>query len=553
VTRHAGLRRADFRQPASALLASALLALAAVLSTGCFRPDDGREPPLDRIYFPTGLALSPDGNRLYVANSDWDLQFNAGSVQVYDAAALRARVPQSCETDADCAGPGQRCQSETWVDPDGVASAPTYWCIASNATEPCGELGVRPGADRFFEPGLCGPLDNREPGLMLDSVNVGAFATDLIYRSNPAGGGRVFVPVRSDATLHWIDVRGDAEDDALPELECGQRRGSECDSDHRRGDGRSEAAPSGLGLPIEPFGIAADAQGEVILVTHQTERDVSLFTNDWTQPESGPELTHVIQQLPSRPVQVTAIPVPEVARLDREGRRQLGYQPGFWVTFRGNPFVQLLRYFDEVDASDGQPYLESAFSDRLDATSGSDVRSMAVDASRRSTCEAGCAGDADCLGQCASIALDVYLANRSNSLTGSPAALLVGTSTSMREGFLSNDRLSVSDVVPLEAGPTRVVVGDIRDELGQPSRRVFVSSFDGRAVTVYDPAARSVDVRILTGRGPTAIALDPHNALAYVAHFTDSYIGVIDLDRRNATYGTMLLTLGLPTAPRGDR
>jgi DNA-binding beta-propeller fold protein YncE len=131
--------------------------------------------------------------------------------------------------------------------------------------------------------------------------------------------------------------------------------------------------------------------------------------------------------------------------------------------------------------------------------------------------------------------------------------LLVGTSTSMREGFLSNDRLSVSDVVPLEAGPTRVVVGDIRDELGQPSRRVFVSSFDGRAVTVYDPAARSVDVRILTGRGPTAIALDPHNALAYVAHFTDSYIGVIDLDRRNATYGTMLLTLGLPTAPRGDR
>src|SRR5215510_2227400 len=63
---------------------------------GCFKPDDGREPPLDRIYFPTGLTLSPDADRLYVANSDWDLQFNAGSVQAYDAARLRELLPRYC-------------------------------------------------------------------------------------------------------------------------------------------------------------------------------------------------------------------------------------------------------------------------------------------------------------------------------------------------------------------------------------------------------------------------------------------------------------------------
>ena len=70
------------RRPAVRRCLRGLVWLAGIGTAGCFKPDDGREPPLDRIYFPTGIALSPDGNRLYLANSDWDLQFNAGSVQV---------------------------------------------------------------------------------------------------------------------------------------------------------------------------------------------------------------------------------------------------------------------------------------------------------------------------------------------------------------------------------------------------------------------------------------------------------------------------------------
>jgi hypothetical protein len=42
-------------------------------------------------------------------------------------------------------------------------------------------------------------------------------------------------------------------------------------------------------------------------------------------------------------------------------------------------------------------------------------------------------------------------------------------------------------------------------------------------------------------------------AHAYVAHFTDSYLGVIDLDQRNSTYGTMLATIGRPSAPRASK
>jgi hypothetical protein len=96
------------------------------------------------------------------------------------------------------------------------------------------------------------------------------------------------------------------------------------------------------------------------------------------------------------------------------------------------------------------------------------------------------------------------------------------------------------------------VVGDIVDERGERQRRVFITSFDARTVTIYDPAAGALETRVVTGRGPAAIAIDSANAIAYVAHFTDSYVGIIDLDRRHATYGTIVRALGRPTPPRGD-
>ena len=117
----------------------------------------------------------------------------------------------------------------------------------------------------------------------------------------------------------------------------------------------------------------------------------------------------------------------------------------------------------------------------------------------------------------------------------------------------SGDELKVDDLAPVGAGPSRVVVGSILDEQGRQQPRVFVVSFESRSIDIYDPALGDVEARILTGRGPNALALDPQRALGYVAHFTDSYIGVIDLDRRHvATYGTMILSLGRPVPPRGS-
>jgi hypothetical protein len=129
---------------------------------------------------------------------------------------------------------------------------------------------------------------------------------------------------------------------------------------------------------------------------------------------------------------------------------------------------------------------------------------------------------------------------------------MIGNSTSIRRAEVPNDRLQVSDLVAIDSGASRTVMGSIIDEQGQPRRRVFVTSFDARSVTIYDPDARLIEARVLTGRGPTALAIDGVNALGYVAHFTDSYVGVIDLDRRHKTFGTIIRALGRATAPRGE-
>jgi len=244
-------------------LAFALLAFGAL---GCFKPDDGREPPLNRLYFPTGLALSPDGDRLYVANSDWDLQFNAGSVQVYDAARVRELLPRSCETDADCTAANELCDLPS-SDGSGLGMTGTRWCVDATTRDVCRGLGVQTAGDRLIQPGLCGAVDNRAPDLLLASVGIGAFATDLIYRANPLGGGRLFAPVRSDATLHWLDVPAGLTPGSGRELECGQgSNGGACDADHRRGDDRAERTIDDQELPIEPYAVAASSDGQALLV-----------------------------------------------------------------------------------------------------------------------------------------------------------------------------------------------------------------------------------------------------------------------------------------------
>lgn len=542
----------------SALFKNSLF-LSCLLACSCFPPGEGLDAPLDRVYFPVGVALSADGRQLFVANSDFDLQYNGGSVQAFDAERIRSIVPLSCSSTADCAArPGTVCD-DTPGDRNG--GTPSFWCLPPDSA-PCEQLGEQPAYARSKVPGRCRHIDPARPGdgagsLITGSVGIGAFATDLLVTNNAAAAAgeptaRLFVPVRGDSTLHWIDLHADGS------LDCGQRRNDgNCDDRHRSGDDPDlEHTRDDLTSPAEPYGIAATADGRAVVVTHQTEGKVSVFGNSWTD---GTNLEWVTGDMPTRPIGVAAVPPAAAVKLARAqaesatdpALRELSrYAPGFLVTYRNAAEVRLIRYFDDANSSPPRPFLEQSGSAEIRVNSVSwDSRGIAVDDSARRQCEATCnPEDLSCLVTCLETPLDVFVANRT------PASLLVGKTRVGEAGTQLEELPEFYDSIPLPFGPSRVVIGTIRNELGELERRVFVLCFDARRIVIYDPDRRREEAWIDTGSGPHSLAIDAQNALAYVAHFTDSYIGVIDLDRKHSrSYGRIIANIGKPTEPRASK
>lgn len=539
-----------------------------LLAVGCFDPGEGVDPPLERIYFPVGVAVSPGGSRLYVASSNFDLQYNGGALQAFDLERVVALVPRGCRSDADCSG-DERCDDTPTADNGGVHS---HWCVPAAgplAGKPCGLLPEKSEAALVTQPGRCGYVSATSPpggggSLVRASVGIGAFATDVLYRSRPNGpGGRLFIPVRGDATLHYVDVLDDSEaDPGAHELFCGQTSGDpNCDDSHRRGDDPEEENTRGLRLAQEPFGIAGSDDGSALVITHQTEGTASLFVNDaaaWGDGVSslgvGPKLEFALGGLPRRAIGVAALP--DAALVADAG---LYHQPGFLVTFRDAAEVRLLRYFDDSASQPPRPFISSAGTVGITANSlGFDSRGIAIDPGPRRRCEATCPADAGdarsaCLTECSGVPLGVFAANRT------PSSLLIGRTRPNQSATSSDDLPAFYDSIPLTFGPSRVIVGEVLTATGERATRVFVVCFDSRKIGVYDPEGRRIEKWIETGRGPHAFAPFIHGqgpgarALGYVGHFTDSYVGVIELDQRSPSYGTQVLMLGRPSPPRTSK
>ena len=522
------------------------LVIPCVLLSGCFGPGEGVEVPKGEIYFPVGLAVSRDGNAdekpdyLFVVSSDFDLQYNGGAVQSYDLDKLERSLPKRCVVDADCTG-----EDEDGTPSLGPVCQPGGMCAASRdeSDSPCPQ-GDRADADRLLFPGRCNPIKPTEPKLQISAVKIGAFATDVLLRERPENKTaaldapeRLFVPVRGDSTLHWLDVN------AKGELECGQEGASDhaCNDRHRAGD-KPEDNPRKITLNPEPFALDADARGDQIVVTNQTTGTAALFLNDaWDK--DGPQLSFELasDSIPERVVGIAAVPPPAPAEADAPS--------SFMMTFRNSAQVRLIRFAPDSTSTDPtnapRPYLIDGGGVGIEANSvGADSRGIAIDDSARKAATLRCAaGDTTCTDAAALVPLDVYVANRS------PSSLLIGRTQPPQEYPY------FFQTVPLTTGPSRVVVGQVYAPNGQDKEtRVFVACFESRRIFVYDPQRSRVETEILTGRGPHAMAVDTARKLLYVGHFTDSYVGVYSLDLASpATYGTMLGTLGVPKQPRASK
>jgi hypothetical protein len=159
----------------------------------------------------------------------------------------------------------------------------------------------------------------------------------------------------------------------------------------------------------------------------------------------------------------------------------------------------------------------------------------------------------------------MFIANRAppSLLIGRVRTVVVDSDQGGAVGSAVLDQPEVYDVTSLALGPSKVALGQIIGMDGKLHPRIFAVTFDSRRVFSYDPEARRVDAVIGTGRGPHAIAFDtclddcapgetPHSYL-YVGHFTDSYLGVVDLDMRHGTFGIMFASIGNPIEPRESK
>lgn len=243
-------------------------AAAAVVLAGCLN-NPGEDPKPGRLNFPIAmeqLDLGDDGmsDHLLVANANFDLGFNRGTLQSYDLDRL-----------LDCA---QDCRFS-----DGCVIVPP-------------EVGSAAADGLVLDAAEC-------DGLIREEVLIGSFASGLAL--TPARD-RAYLPIRSDSDLTWVDI------DSEGQISCGGEPGTrhECTDAFRSAD--DETAGRSLDLPREPVGLhvapfanllddatgaPADA-GPSIVMPHRNGA-VSLFMEHPVQDRRVPVLVDVVEGLSS--------------------------------------------------------------------------------------------------------------------------------------------------------------------------------------------------------------------------------------------------------------
>ncbi len=226
--------------------AGTTLALAiAAGAAGCTASGEEVRPPGNQLFFPTGAAVSPDGQQLFVTNANSDLTYDSGSISVVPLATVQAVVSGWLTGGT---GPGD--------SPVGVCGATSSSCCRDEI---------------FAETLVC------DEAQLLDEtsakgVRIGNFATDLAIQDLGGGALRVIAPTRGDPSIAWADwIPGEDR------LVCsGSGAGFDlCDDDHRLSFVLNDADLASI--PDEPFGVFADSGGQFAIVSHLTTASITLI------------------------------------------------------------------------------------------------------------------------------------------------------------------------------------------------------------------------------------------------------------------------------------
>ncbi len=556
------------RLTTAAFAAGMVSVTAGALALGCYSTGDGTSPPSKAIYYPVGLRVSAGGTVLYAVNSDFDLQFNGGTLQSYDLAKLRrdtlaiianprdpnvaiidrqAQNGQPCPARADALPPlGQTCAPPV----DSTVYVRDAAIIGAFATD----LLLTPPPSQLVVQAAQTPRNPGDASLCPHP----AFATDPFPPGCTVPGNRrfdrLFAPVRGNASVTWASVERDGPDSIAPTdpnvpygpfaIQCDKDSTGRCGASHTAGSDPNEPGNSRhITMPGEPFGIAMSEDGESLTITHQNDTKTSLFSTGYrrTDADTGtgdgapaPFLQFVLDGVAFGGIGIAAVPHDRDAFLDMPAAYP---RAAFLQTSRAVAEVDLVRRYpdefagtlpptatDSTGSSLIRPFLdrETAFPITIGA-GGTDSRGIAIDPTPRLACKAKVlpagAGrtqadvDQD-LQTCGQKPARVFIANRT------PASLLigeVGAATKSTDTF-DPDRFLLHTQIPLSAGPSKVYLAPVVEGDGAYGLRVFIVCFDAATVFVYNPDTEQVENVIRVGLGPYAMAFDPFDMNDVATH-----------------------------------
>ena len=468
----------------------ALLALSACSIGG----ESGIEPPLDRIFLPTGAVVDGSGRWLLVVNSNSDLRYSFGTVVPLDLVAAREDL-----------------NHPLWP----ICPAEDYRPLRNEGRKCCRDpLDVR-----------VLNCDDRPYALPAATVRVGSFATTPVMQSFERDGKRVdrmFFGVRADPSITFVDVTTGPDGLGLRctgnpnDINVTGERNSRCDKNFRVEKG--VLGGNDVLLPEEPFSLKLDPTLNVLYVGHLFG---GLSAIDVCAPGiSTPRLGSVVRRVYGEEAPATGVtaiapslegdPLLPVFTTAREGVAlgQLFFRAGAQAAVCDPAAPR------DLTLVPAPPLAANTFEPR-----GSETRGLVYQRDKNRA----------------------FVLHRNSG--GNPAALArmnLGLDTRQQRQFEPSAAIDVC------AGP-----GELHLHDAGRGNRLYIPCFDSGQVYVVDPDLMVVTEIIEVGRGPSSLTFDPNlPTVAYVIGYVDNNISVLDLRPGSATEGIVVQRIGFARTSR---
>ncbi len=474
---------------------------------GCSLRQEGVRPPSNRIFFPGGAIVDDGGRWLYVVNSNSDLRYNAGTVVAVNLEAVRK--------DYDRATPWDGCRVDTrYVPPASEGLMDDKRCCRDT-----------------LDPTILN-CDEQKYIRKESTVRIGSFAGRPVIQHLPSGKKRMFLPVRGDTSIGFIDVG--TTDDGAPTFTCtgprpdtgghGQAPFAVCEEEwsiaHRFGADPGSDLPQDR-LPDEPYALAVDDGLQLMYAGHLRGGKVSLI-------DLGDDTS------PSDTTPAFLAGYPGIVAADSSGLQGItsltikspGCFGAIYVSSRYAPVVGSFVVYGLTNC--GPP-------------TGAGVRSIAIVGTGQQL-GTGLPGGAETRGfEFARTQKDAE-PDRAFILQRSPPALVA----------LDTATWSPFAVLEVCQGPTNLV--QQVDAQGRTAS-LLVTCYDAGEVYVIDPWVPRVRTIIPVGRGPIATVLPPNDPdnpdaanRAYVVGFGGNNMVVLDLNPDSPTRYRAIQRIGFSSA-----